>query len=95
MSRLIDADALIELLEEKMFNSTVMCPIIKLTDVLEIVEEQSTAYDPEAVVAELEKLKQHNKELSEGAYLEDDKSFYFCAYTNFARAIEIVRNGGV
>ena len=53
-----------------------------------------TAYDVEKVVAELEKLKQHNKELSEGAYLEDDKSFYFCAYTNFAKAIDIVKRGG-
>lgn len=52
-------------------------------------------FDEEKVVAELEKLKQHNKELSEGAYLEEDKSFYFCAYTNFARAIGIVRKGGV
>lgn len=60
-----------------------------------IISDMPTAYDVEKVVAELEKLKQHNKELSEGAYLEDDKSFYFCAYTNFARAIEIVKRGGV
>lgn len=81
--RLIDADALIEDLKGSLFYS----------DSIPFVEEAPTAYDVEKVVEQLEKLKQHNKNLSEGAYLEDDKSFYFCAYTNFERAIGIVRNG--
>lgn len=99
--RLIDADALLKELESSELQPT------KETDgfidgwcegfntVVDMINNQPTAYDPEKVVAELKKLKQHNKELSEGAYLEDDKSFYFCAYTNFARAIGIVRKGGV
>lgn len=42
MSELINKGALVELLEEKMFNSEAMCPVIKITDVLEIVEELPT-----------------------------------------------------
>ncbi len=83
--RLIDADALIEDLKGSLFYS----------DSIPFVEEAPTAYDVEKVVAELEALKQHNKKLSENAYTGDDESFYFCAYTNFARAIGIVRKGGV
>lgn len=63
--------------------------------VIDTIKNQPTAFDTEKVVEQLEKLKQHNKKLSEGAYLEDDKSFYFCAYTNFAKAIDIVKKGGV
>ena len=62
---------------------------------INLIKDMPVAYSVEKVVAELEKLKQHNKDLSEGAYLEDDKSFYFCAYTNFAKAIAIVGKGGV
>lgn len=97
MGRLIDADALIE----EINNMPDGCNLFrwrsdkKIKAGLErIISKQPTAYDVEKVVAELEKLKQHNKELSEGAYLEDDKSFYFCAYTNFAKAIDIVKRGG-
>jgi hypothetical protein len=102
--RLIDADALIEEIKSlQVFVTGLRAGRGILNEyakqyresLLRIVEEQPTAYDVENVVAELEKLKQHNKELSEGAYLEDDKSFYFCAYTNFARAIGIVKRGGV
>lgn len=42
MAELIVKGKLVELLEEKMFNSEAMCPVIKVTDVLEIVEEQPT-----------------------------------------------------
>ena len=62
---------------------------------INLIKDMPCVYNVDAVLAELEKLKQHNKELSEGAYLEDDKSFYFCAYTNFAKAIAIVGKGGV
>ena len=65
------------------------------SEMQKLVYNQPTAFDTEKVVEQLEKLKQHNKKLSEGAYLEDDKLFYFCAYTNFARAIDIVKKVGV
>lgn len=98
MGRLIDADALIENLRE--IKTLYGVPMTMRDEqmihwIIGHIKEQPTAYNVDAVVTELEKLKQHNKELSEGAYLEDDKSFYFCAYTNFARAIDIVRKGGV
>lgn len=91
MGRLIDADALLDRISLNYNNhQNITAGAMK-----DMINTTPTAYDVEKVVAELEKLKQHNKELSEGAYLEDDKSFYFCAYTNFARAIGIVRKGGV
>ena len=42
IAELIDKGALAELFEEKMFNIESMCPVIKITDVLEIVEGQPT-----------------------------------------------------
>ena len=96
MSRLIDADKFEEFLWNNMdFMVPKGTEKLDQYEIKKLIDAQPTAYDVEKVVAELEELKQHNKELSEGAYLEDDKSFYFCAYTNFARAIGIVRKGGV
>ena len=51
--RLIDADELIKLFEKKLFDSEVMCPIVKMTDVLEIIYNQPTAYDVEKVVEQI------------------------------------------
>ena len=42
MSDLISRSALIDIFEERMQDDNVMCPIIKVLDVLEIVEEQPT-----------------------------------------------------
>ena len=104
--RLIDADAILQDIEECANSVEIQIHLGKCNEdvakgmlsglalVREDILRKDTAYDVEKVVAELEKLKQHNKDLSEGAYLEDDKSFYFCAYTNFARAIGIVKEGG-
>lgn len=86
--RLIDAD------DFKKFLQALCKAGAPYEEVVQLLDKQPTAYSVERVVAELKKLKQHNKELSEGAYLEDDKSFYFCAYTNFAKAIDIVKRGG-
>ena len=44
MSDLISRSALIEKLEEKMFDSKLMCPVIKLTDLIELIDEHPTAY---------------------------------------------------
>lgn len=84
--RLIDADALIEKLEEKMFNSQSMCPVIKITDVMSLIDEQPTAYDPEAVVAELD----------ESSFLMEPRTEGHYAYNGvfLDEAIKIVRKGG-
>jgi hypothetical protein len=103
--RLIDADALIEKLEEKMFNSQLMCPVIKITDVMSLIQEQPSAYDPEAVVAELEEQKVRYKNIRNNTHCiitetsECDScraDHYLDARLNCVdRAIEIVRKGGV
>ena len=54
MSDLISRSALIGLFEEKMFNDKMMNPVIKILDVLEIIEKQPTAYDVDKVVEQLE-----------------------------------------
>ena len=86
MGRLIDADALIEKLEEKMFNSQSMCPVIKITDVMSLIDEQPTAYDPEAVVAELDKSSFLMEPRKKGHYADNG--------VFLDEAIKIVRKGG-
>lgn len=83
--RLIDADALIEKLEEKMFNSQSMCPVIKITDVMSLIDEQPTAYDPEKVADCLKKastLVQYSKRTCKFAIEQD-------------LAVQIVRKGSI
>lgn len=43
MARYIDADKLTDKLEELQFNSPVMTPVMKIYNVIEIVEDQPTA----------------------------------------------------
>ena len=84
--RLIDADALIEKLEEKMFNSQSMCPVIKITDVMSLIDEQPTAYDPEKVVIELDKSSFLMEPRKKGHYADNG--------VFLDEAIKIVRRGG-
>ena len=84
MSDLISRSALIEKLEEKMFDSKLMCPVIKLTDLIELIDEQPTAYDVETVMAEL--CKEAN---------ETTVDFCSGVFVNVESAIDIVRKGGV
>ncbi len=87
MSDLISRSALIEKLEEKMFDSELMCPVIKLTDLIELIDKQPTAYDVEKVAAELEKEK-----CTRVTY----KDKYGQGWNNgTANAIAIVRKGGI
>lgn len=83
MGRLIDADALIKKMNEFCGNQRYLIP----EQVWEIVETQPTAYDPEKVVAELEKLKSN-----EGFGGTLQKMY---ADGKIEKAIEIVRKGGV
>ena len=43
MARYIDADKLIDKLEELQFNAPVMTPVMKIYNVIELVEDQPTA----------------------------------------------------
>ena len=86
MSDLISRSALIEKLEEKMFDSKLMCPVIKLTNLIELIDEQPTAYDVDKVVEGLE------KEESVKLYGSINSGNYMIPLKD---AIEIVRKGGV
>ena len=89
--RLIDADILIEKLKsyaECDYNKSlcIMLPNV-VDDCIEFVEEQTTAYDIDKVVNELEKLADENYKAYCIAFNSDDRAEYD-AYTN---AIEIVK----
>ena len=51
MARYIDAEKLIEVIEDKMFDSPFMHPVMKMMDLMELIEEQ-----PTADVVEIEKI---------------------------------------
>ena len=90
MSRLIDADALIENIRKRHYIDKALCEIFET-----IIDEQPTAYDIEKVVAELEeKQKKYIK-----AFNEVVDATEIIVYSNivnaYGRAIEIVKAGGV
>ena len=90
MSDLISRSALIEKLEEKMFDSKLMCPVIKLTDLIELIDEQPTAYDVEKVVAELE------EETDCPNCSMHCVDAHMCGFDEMRKqAIDIVKRGGV
>lgn len=87
--RLIDADALIELLNKYKFGivqKEVEREYIKEV-ILRFVEEQPTAYDVEKVVEELEEQIDNNRGW-------EDEDYYWGETKGYEHAIEIVRNGG-
>ena len=43
MTRYIDANKLIEVIEDKVFDSPLMHPVMKMMDLMELIEEQPTA----------------------------------------------------
>jgi hypothetical protein len=94
--RLIDADALIEKLEEKMFNSQSMCPVIKITDVMSLIDEQPTVYDPEAVVSEVmeitSRIFDYCEEIDNNLPADERTGYNMLEDINLLR--EIVRKGG-
>lgn len=89
MARLVDADALInKIQEEKKKNeySEVTLQVINLF--VEMLEEQPTAYDVEKVVEALEEQQEY--------YSFDMDSDLDCAkYKAYKNAIDIVKRGGV
>lgn len=87
MNDLISRSALIEKLEEKMFDSKLMCPVIKLTDLIELIDEQPTAYDVDKVLEEL------NEQWNDASCIDDD--MYCIGVANgLAAAINIIKRGG-
>ena len=88
MSDLISRSALLKLFEDKMFNDKLMNPVIKMSDVIEIIEEQPIAYDKEAVVEQLEEVS--NKYCSP-RHLDCEG----CGYYASEEAIGIVKAGGI
>lgn len=82
MGRLIDADVLIKAIQQHMVKINSLFEEEKT--VVEIIEEQPTAYSVEKVVAELEEEKEIVKEYEK----------YHCS-VRLDKAIDIVRKGGV
>lgn len=78
--RLIDADAMIK--ELGISDRDIYCKCL--------IEEQPTAFDVEAVVKELEKMK-----LVRVEQCHEDYEIEVMTASNFDDAIEIVRKGGV
>ena len=98
MSDLISRSALLELFEEKMFNDKLMNPVIKMSDVIEIIEEQPVAYDKEKVIKELEDQKdKHTEGYNLSIYKEfpDIKERYEQIQLVLDKAIEKVKAGGI
>lgn len=98
MARLIDADALIEAMEKVEEDYENMGSIPNWFTALRIIKEQPTAYDVDAVVAELDKNAEAYRELGfkndrKGRSTVADKHYY--KQTAYLHAIDIVKRGGV
>lgn len=96
MSRLVDADALIEKLKRTSAFEYVRNSEDK--NVFEIIAEEPTAYDPEKVVAELEKEKEiHTNHYNISIYKDfpDVKQRYKQIQRVLDKAIGTVKRGGV
>ena len=98
MGRLIDADALIEAMKktEEEYEDAMTCP--SWWSAYNVIKEQPTAYDVDAVVAELEEERGISyADFDEYAYRYEldltDNDDWFCK--GLARAIDIVKRGGV
>ena len=89
MSRLIDADD---------FKANIGIETMLRKTICDIIDEQPTAYDPEAVVAELEKRADDNLICADRLRGIEPKT-KLCEWKGraggFKTAIEIVRKGGV
>lgn len=94
--RLIDADALMEELQEQMKTATNPLFAMVCDKCIDYLEKQPTAYDVEKVVAELEEKQQKWKtKLSESDTNYMDNAILKQYISHYDIAIEIVRKGGV
>lgn len=99
MSRLIDADALIEVIKEsRPLNWTDSDSELQedadYNHFIEMVNAQPTAYDVEKVVAELEEQKQKADEEYKESFELYHAEFWRGRKGGLRKAIEIVRKGG-
>ena len=81
MSRLIDADALIEDIRKRSYIDKALCEIFET-----IIDEQPTAYDVDKVVEQLEERSAWHQKYG------DTDGYTFVGYEG---AIEIVKAGGI
>lgn len=88
--RLIDADELIEAINK----STCQWEYLWKRVVCDVIRNQPTAYDVEAVFAELEKLDENGIKCTDCVYNGAEDCFGMCSSAKFEHAISIVRNGG-
>ena len=88
MSRLIDADKLMEELIEIESNGGIGMYFIAFED---LIKEQPTAFDVDKVVSELEKSHFHTESTFDDFYCNDDSE----EVVNLNEAIEIVKAGGI
>lgn len=87
--RLIDADALIELFEEKKQKCDNLQHIVEMTGMQAIIDSQPTAYDTEKVVAELEEASCPGTEDAMNSFGDLPSMVVL-----LEKAVEIVRKGG-
>ena len=90
MGRLIDADKLKDAINNSLNTGRETFPA---EIIYEAIDEQPTAYDPEKVVSELDKLadKANDKILEAG-----ELQLYYDGYEDALRtAVEVVKGGGV
>ena len=93
MSRLIDADKLIEVLNKNSIFRTVTNAEGK--NAIEIIEEQPTAFDVDKVVEQLEIEKYRLHCLKNDCIALSDKEVYGIENRVYNKAIEIVEAGGI
>ena len=95
MSVLISRSTLIEKLEEKMFDSKLMCPVIKLTDLIELIDEYPTAYDVEDILAALKIMRNDTNQGCLKVDMKKCNQYSDCGLCIMDRAIDIVKRGGI
>ncbi len=91
MGRLIDADKLIDHLEKVKNESASLVDMAHIIGFQSVIDAQPTAYDVNAVVEQLEKNADKNRDFYK-VNLNDNAQGQMLAYLH---AIEIARGGGV
>ena len=90
MGRLIDADALKNIIESEKNDNDEMCRMC-IESIKEIIDAQPTAYDPDKVVQQLEDRKSLMLETLKISEADIDRGRIY----GMDKAIEIVKGGGV
>ena len=95
MSDLISREALLEAIRNNGYSDN---PDAMFEEIMEVIEEQPTAYDAEKVVAELE---QQSEQYRKRGFEHERKDFakmadkYYGKQCSYLHAIDIVKRGGV